>query len=160
MEHTNERDQELFAAYRRFMNELNVSHAEAVAKAVASPASRYWISPNYLYREIRKRERAEKAAKHTEKDSKSKKATTEGNDSESHSSTERSDKPRRKLTKSSVYDLLYSDYLSIRQRPTCRGLSMLAMCDLLVNRPAPSFFISTKRADECIASVKAKKNEK
>ena len=113
-----------------------------------------------FYREIRKRERAEKAAKHTEKDSKSKKATTEGNDSESHSCTERSYKPRRKLTKSSVYDLLYSDYLSIRQRPTCRGLSMLAMCDLLVNRPAPSFFISTKRADECIASVKAKKNEK
>ncbi len=125
MENTKERDYELYAAYRRFMNEINVTHAKAVELAVKSPASRYWVSPNYLYREIRRRE----AGKETEKKS-------------------------RTMRKSPLYDRLYSDYLTIRERPTCRGLSKLALCDLLVNRPAPSFFLSEKRADEIIQGLR------
>ncbi len=120
---TKERDRELYATYLKFMNEINVTHSEAVALAVKSPASRYWISPDYLYREIRRRENA----------------------------TENSGiRKKRTLCKTEVYDQLYSDYLTIRMKPTYRKLSMQAICDLLVNRPAPSFFISPKRADELI----------
>ena len=131
MENTKERDYELYAAYRKFMNEINVTHAKAVALAVKSPASRYWVSPNYLYREIHRRE----------------------------SGGESKDKSRT-MRKSPLYDSLYSDYLSIRERPTCRGLSKLALCDLLVNRPAPSFFISEKRADEIIQRLRQLKKVK
>ena len=128
MENTQERDNELYAIYRRFMKEINVTHAKAVELAVKSPASRYWVSPNYLYREIRRREA--------------------GNEMKEKSRT---------MRKSSVYDSLYSDYLTIRERPTYCGLSKLALCDLLVNRPAPSFFISEKRADEIIQGIRQSK---
>ena len=128
MENTQERDAELYRAYRRFMNELNTSHREAVKAAVNSPASRYYVSPNYLYREILRRERSKQCNANT---------------------------PSR-YVKHSVYDKLYSDYLSMRDRPLSRGLSMEAICDLLVNRPAPSFFIGEKRGDEVIKSFRGR----
>ena len=145
MEDTKVRDRELYAAYRKFMNEINVNHAKAVALAVKSPASRYWVSPNYLYREIRKREKMEKDLQNGKKPKK--KRGCEGC-------------KRRTFRKSSLYDSLYSDYLSIRLRPTYRDLPIQMVCDLLVNRPAPSFYLSEKRADEIIASLKKMKNQK
>ena len=130
MDYTQERNAELYRLYRKFMNEINTTHAEAVRKAVNSPASRYWVSPNYLYREVVKREQQ----------------LTEKN-------TDEMPAPQHKCArylKSTLYDRLYSDYLSIRRQPTCRELSKLALCDLVVNRPAPSFFLSEKRANEII----------
>ena len=120
MDNTEERDAELYATYRKFMNELNTTHAEAVRAAVNAPASRYWVSPNYLYREIRRREQG------------------------------RAGKLNRPLCKSRLYDRLYSDYLSIRERPLYRNMPIYALCDFLVARPAPSFFLSEKRGDEIV----------
>ena len=120
MENANERNAELYALYRKFMRETNSTHSEAVRAAVNSPASRYWVSPNYLYRMI-----------------------TNKRHGESHS-------PLRRMKKSSLYDCLYSDFLKMKEQPLCRDLSMEAICDLLVNRPAPSFFLSEKRGDEII----------
>ena len=141
MENTQERNHELYAAYLKFMNEINVTHAEAVALAVKSPASRYWVSPNYLYREIKRRERINKEEK---KDGKAKRSKSED------LKYSKSGCRKRMLRKSALYDALYSDYLTIRMRPTYRNLPIQTVCDLLVNRPAPSFFLSEKRAEECI----------
>lgn len=141
MENTQERNHELYEAYLKFMNEINVTHAEAVALAVKSPASRYWVSPNYLYREIKRRERINKEEK---KDGKAKRSKSED------LKYSKSGCRKRMLRKSALYDALYSDYLTIRMRPTYRNLPIQTVCDLLVNRPAPSFFLSEKRAEECI----------
>ena len=155
MENTQERNHELYEAYLKFMNEINVTHAEAVALAVKSPASRYWVSPNYLYREIRRRERMEKEEKMAEKN-KRKKAEAKKKEGKGKSAESEELKfcqrrcRKRMLRKSALYDALYSDYLTIRMRPTYRNLPIQTVCDLLVNRPAPSFFLSEKRAEECI----------
>ena len=130
MENTHERDAELFASYCRYIRQTNTTHAQAVKAAVNSPASRYWISPNYLYREIIRRRHGD------------------------------SHLPSRKLMKSSLYDQLYNDYLDMRMRPLWRDLSMEALCDLLVNRPAPSFFISEKRGDEIIRRYRLRLRER
>jgi hypothetical protein len=130
MDNTRERDAELFASYCRYIRNSNTTHAQAVRAAVNSPASRYWVSPNYLYREIVRRRKGET---HDE---------------------------RRKLRKSDLYDRLYADYLTIRLRPLCRDLSMEALCDLLVNRPAPSFFLSEKRGDEIIKYYRLRLRER
>ena len=124
MENTRERDAELFASYCRYIRNSNTTHAQAVRAAVNSPASRYWVSPNYLYREIIRRRQGD-----------------------SHEFV-------RKYRKSDLYDRLYDDYLHMRMRPLCRDLSMEALCDLLVNRPAPSFFLSEKRGNEIIKSYR------
>ena len=124
MDNTQERNSELYAAYIRFMKEVNITHSEAVHRAVNSPASRYYVSPNYLYREILRRERGEDAPQRA-----------------------------RTLHKTGIYDHLFSEYLTMRGRPTCRGLSKLALCDLVVNHPAPCFFLSDKRGDEIIREV-------
>lgn len=130
MDNTRERDAELFASYCRYIRNSNTTHAQAVRAAVNSPASRYWVSPNYLYREIVRRRKGET---HDE---------------------------RRKLRKSNLYDRLYTDYLTIRMRPLSRDLSMEALCDLLVNRPAPSFFLSEKRGDEIIKYYRLRLRER
>ena len=120
MDNIQERNAELRKLYRKFMNEVNTTHSEAVKAAVNSPASRYWVSPTYLYREILRR----KAGK--------------------------PNKVKRPYGKTSVYDQLYSDYLTISQRPMYRDMPLPMLCDLLVARPAPRFFISEKRASEVI----------
>ena len=120
MDNRQERNAELYALYRKFMRFPHSTHSEAVRAAVNSPASRYWVSPNYLYRMIVDKQHGG-----------------------SHS-------PRRRQKKSGLYDRLYSDYLKMKEQPLCRNLSMEAICDLLVNRPAPSFFLSEKRGDEII----------
>ena len=120
MDNTRERDAELYALYRKIMQKEKVTHTEAVRAAVNSPASRYWVSPNYLYREIQRRRHGSPHLLH------------------------------RQTRKSSLYERLYYDYLNIRDRPLTRNLSMEAICDMLVNRPAPSFFLSEKRGDEII----------
>ena len=130
MDNRFERDAELFALYRRFMRETNTTHAEAVRAAVNSPASRFWVSPNYLYREIHRRRQGE-----------------------CHPLC-------RRLRKSGLYERLYDDYLHMRERPLCRDLSMEAMCDLLVNRPAPSFFLSEKRGDEIIRRFRTRRGSR
>ena len=127
MTNTQERNAELYALYRKYMREDHTTHSEAVRAAVNSPASRFWLSPNYLcivFSAIRKGS---------------------------------SPSPRRKLTKSPIYRQLYDDYLKLKDRPLYRNLPMEAICDLLVNRPAPSFFLSEKRADEIIRKVKSEK---
>ena len=130
MENTRERDAELFASYCRYIRNSNATHAQAVRAAVNSPASRYWVSPNYLYREIVRRRQGG------------------------------SMNPVRKCRKTDIYDQLYEDYLDMRLRPLYRNLSMEALCDLLVNRPAPSFFISEKRGDEIIKRCRRRRNER
>lgn len=156
MENTKERDRELYAAYRRFLGEANVNHAKAVALAVKSPASRYWVSPNYLYREIMKREKAERCMK-CRQVSKRKYGKVGNTSLCSPTACRCRSEPEdgkagktRAMRKSILYDRLYADYLSLRLKPTCRKLSILTLCDLLVNRPAPAFFISEKRAEEII----------
>lgn len=123
MENIEERNAELRAIYRKFMHEVNVTHAEAVKAAVNSPASRYWVSPNYLYREILRR----KAGKTTNM--------------------------KRAYGKTAVYDQLYSDYLSIRNKTMYKDMPLPMLCDLLVARPAPRFYMSEKRAEEVIRRV-------
>mgnify|MGYP006988895263 CR=1 FL=1 len=126
MNNKHERDAELFALYRKLMRENHITHTEAVRAAVNSPASRFWVSPNYLYHEISNRR---KGCSHVR---------------------------RREMKKTVLYDHLYSDYLKMKDRPLSRDLSLEALCDLLVNRPAPSFFLSAKRADEIIKLCKKK----
>ena len=123
MENIQERDAELRAIYRKFMHEVNVTHAEAVKAAVNSPASRYWVSPSYLYREILRR----KAGKTTS--------------------------VRRPYGKTAVYDQLYSDYLTIRNNTLYKDMPLQMLCDLLVARPAPRFFLSEKRASEVVRKL-------
>ncbi len=124
MTNTQERNAELYALYRKYMREGHTTHSEAVRAAVNSPASRFWVSPNYLYQEISNRR---KGCRHVR---------------------------QREMKKTVLYDYLYCDYLKMKDRPLSRGLSLEALCDLLVNRPAPSFFLSEKRADEIIKSWK------
>ena len=156
MENTKERDRELYAAYCRYISNANVNHAKAVALAVKSPASRYWVSPNYLYREIMKRENAEQCSKcrlelKMKKGGAGKPLHCKNTACRCRADPEAGQMEKaRTMRKSVLYDILYSDYLSIKLRPTCRNLSKLTLCDLLVNRPAPAFFISEKRADEII----------
>lgn len=130
MENIKERDAELFASYCRYIRNNNTTHAQAVRAAVNSPASRYWVSPNYLYREIVRRRHGDSLH------------------------------PARKHRKTDIYDQLYVDYLDMRLRPLYRNLSMEALCDLLVNRPAPSFFISEKRGDEIIKRCRQRRYER
>lgn len=127
MTNTQERNAELYALYRKYMRKDHITHSEAVRAAVNSPASRFWLSPNYLYyvfTTIRK-------------------GTCPC--------------PHRKQKKSPLYKQLYADFLELKERPLYRNLSMEAICDLLVSRPAPSFFLSEKRADEIIKEMN--KNE-
>ena len=124
MDNTQERNSELYAAYIKLMREVNITHSEAVHRAVNSPASRYYVSPNYLYREILRRERGEETPQRA-----------------------------RTMRKTGIYDHLFSEYLSMKSRPIYNGLSKLALCDLVVNSPAPCFFLSDKRGDEIIRKV-------
>lgn len=121
-----ERNKELFMAYIRAYRDKNVGHAEAVHIAIHSTCSRYWISPDYIYREILSRLRP-------------------------HSQNIRSC-PRRGRKK--LYDKMYVDFLALRNKPTFKGCSAFFLSTFLVNRPAPGFYLSYDRACKIIRQMR------
>lgn len=127
-----ERNKELFMAYIRAFRDKNVGHAEAVRIAIHSACSRYWISPDYIYREILTRLKP-------------------------RSQNIRS-RPRRGRKR--LYDKMFADFLALRNKTTFRGYSAFFLSTFLVNRPAPGFYLSYDRACKIIRQMRKKNSIK
>lgn len=127
-----ERNLELYKAYIRVCRTRNVSHNEAIRIAVNSPCSRYWISPDYVYREI----------------------LAKINPNSSHIRC----KPR--VGKKSIYDQMFEEYKRLSKTPMFRGCSIFFISSFLVNRPAPNFCISYSRAKKIIERLRKQHSKK
>jgi hypothetical protein len=111
------RNRELHEAYKRAFSDRDVrSHTQAIKRAIESPCSRFWVSTWQAYREIL---RLEKGMNHP-----------------------LNMKPERV----EMMDLIYKNYLSLKNKREFEGCSVYFITSFAVGFPAPKFFISYSRA--------------
>ena len=114
--YTKERDREFYRAFLQAMRIPHISYEDAIDKAINSPTYRYWISADYLYRECLARERG-------------------------YNWYPKRLNPRRKA----LYDELYSQLQRMKQG-AFKGYSTYMLSTIVVNQPAPGFFIEHRHA--------------
>lgn len=127
MEIHRERDEELFKAFKKAYSRKGVTYEEAIREAVNSPCSRYWVSPDYVYREVLARLKGYNWNK------------------------------RRKQVRGireKAYKDLYERFLVLSQRREFKGCSTRFISSFLVVHPAPSFFLSVRRAADIISRMR------
>lgn len=124
-----ERDNELYEAYKAAFRKRGMTHQKAIHAAINSQASRFWVSPCYIYRDILARIRGYAGA---------------GDPSS------RRKHGCRKI-REDLYDELYRAYLRLAESRYFKGCSPLFIVSFVVNRPAPKYYISYVRARNIIA---------
>lgn len=127
-----ERDEELYAIFKQLYQAKDISYHEAIVKAVNSPCSRYWISSDYVYREIISRLKK-------------------------YNWNKRRKQPRTLREK--AYEQLYDKFIEYSQLREFRGCSVRFITSFLVARAAPCFFLSPRRAKDIISSIRNKKRQ-
>jgi hypothetical protein len=125
-----DRDEELYRIFKDIFFNTDLSYKEAVIKAVNSPCSRYWLSSDYVYREIISR-------------------------LNNYKWNRRRKAPR--TIREKAYEQLYEKFLELSQMREFRGCSARFISSFLVARPAPSFFLSPRRAKDIISKIRNKK---
>lgn len=129
MKDIEERDRELYITFKKLFSSKNITYTEAVREAVNSPCSRYYISSDFIYREILQR--------------------LKGN--------QRIRRKHPRSTREKAYDQLFAKFLELSQLREFKGCSIRFISSFLVGRPAPSFFLSLRRAKSIIAKTRKKK---
>lgn len=115
-----ERDKEFYRAFRQALNIPHITYEEAIRRAINTPTYRYWISADTLYRECLMRERGSK---------------WRSNRAQS----------RHKL----IYDELFQRIQEMK-RTTFKGYSTYTLSTIVINQPAPRFFIGFRVAERII----------
>ena len=128
MKDIEERDRELYITFKKLFSSKNSTYTEAVREAVNSPCSRYYISSDFIYREILQR--------------------LKGN--------QRIRRKHPRSTREKAYDQLFEKFLELSQLREFKGCSTRFISSFLVGRPAPSFFLSLRRAKSIIAKTRKK----
>lgn len=125
-----ERDEELYNAFKKAYSRKGVTYDEAVKEAVNTPCSRYWVSPDYVYREVLARLKGYNW-----------------------------NKRRKKVrgTREKAYKDLYERFLNLTQRREFKGCSIRFISSFLVVHPAPSFLLSVRRAQDIISKIRNKR---
>ena len=114
-----ERNAELYQAYKMAMSERGMTHSRAVEIAIQSPSSRYWVSPLYVYREIRTRLRGY---------------------ARRYDPVMRRKKPR--ACKADMYNELWEIYKRLREKTYFKGCSTYFLVSFVVNQRAPHYYLS------------------
>ena len=120
-----ERDAELYLRYHEARkSDPQLSHQEAVRKAVESPTSRYWVSLYEVYREILNKVHHREQSHHMK------------------------DIRRKQI------DDIYRIYEDLSQKPTFKGCSVFFIVQFAIAEPAPQFYLSYSRALAIIRRIK------
>ena len=120
-----ERNAELFERYYEVhKKEPQLTQKEAIMKAIKSPATRYWVSLNEVYREIL-------------------------NIVHGRGLSERMKPIRRKQIED-----IYRNYQALADKPTFKGCSVFFIVQFAIAAEAPEFYLSFARARDIINLVR------
>ena len=133
---TEERDRELYIAFRRMFETSEVKIAKrpfqrAIELAVRCPCSRYYLSTQDVYRYIRCKKKGREWFR------------------------ERKTKGREKTQE--AYKQIYEIYLRLRDKMEFRGCSDYFIASFVTSAPAPSFFITYTHARRIIAKERKRR---
>ena len=126
-----QRDEELYLAYKKAFSQPNTTHIQAVQAAIHTPTSRYWVSPYYVYRDIRSRLRGYRTK---------------------YDPVSRRKKPR--AVRATMYDELFQIYKSLTRQRYFRGYSTYFLVSFVINHQAPCFYIELRHAQRIIARMR------
>lgn len=124
---TQQRDAELYAAYKRALQKPGTTVHKAIHDAIHTPTSRYWVGFSSVYREICARQRGY----HTK-----------------HDPSSRRKKAHNCRVK--MIDELYKIYLNIKNSKYYKDCSIRFIVSLVIGQPAPRFYIDFRRAQAII----------
>lgn len=125
-----ERDRCLYAAYLDALHKPEIKgHRQAINKALASPTSRFWISPLQAYRYIMRM----------------KKAVDEP--------------LRMGGTRKRIMEEVYRLYVEMKEKRAFKGCSVYFIASFLVQHEAPEFYLSYHRAYFIINKMKRKRRD-
>lgn len=117
-----QRNAELFGAFKKAMSQSGITFDQAVEAAINSPTSRYWVSPNYVYRDIKARLRGYATA---------------------YDPSARRKKVRS--CKETMYDELWELYQKLSEKAYFKGSSTYFLVSFVVNQKAPRFYLSHRQ---------------
>lgn len=125
VDYITQRDEELWAAFKKAWDEGCDSFEEAVRKAVHTPCSRLWMSEDFCYRLVK----ARLDGKVTPRDT--------------------TPRPARK----ELYDYIYMMYKMFRKQEYLGHKPMRHVCSVIVNQPASQFYLSEEYAVKLIRKL-------